>query len=55
LRNQRLVQSVDDIESITVDWEVGAAAVKTRRGIDLIVRRDQMKNTIASLLKYYRR
>ncbi|HEX5784273.1 MAG TPA: formate dehydrogenase accessory sulfurtransferase FdhD [Burkholderiaceae bacterium] len=34
LRNQRLVQSVNDIESITVDWEVGAAAVRTRHGID---------------------
>ena len=34
LRNQRLVDSVDDIESITVDWEVQAAAVKTRRGIE---------------------
>jgi FdhD protein len=33
LRNQRLVASVNEIESITVDWEVGAAAVKTRRGI----------------------
>ena len=33
LRNQRLVTSVYDIESITVDWEVGAAAVKTRHGI----------------------
>src|SRR3954464_13517299 len=33
LRNQRLVQSLDEIESITVDWEVDAAAVKTRRGI----------------------
>ena len=33
LRNQRLVSSVDDIESITIDWEVGAAAVKTRHGI----------------------
>ena len=33
LRNQRLVKSVSDIESITVDWEVGAAAVKTRHGI----------------------
>ena len=33
LRNQRLVQSVDDVQSITVDWEVGAAAVKTRQGI----------------------
>ena len=34
LRNQRLVKEVGDIESITVDWEVGAAAVKTRRGIE---------------------
>lgn len=33
LRNQRLVQSVEEVESITVDWEVGAAAVKTRQGI----------------------
>ncbi|MFC5521103.1 formate dehydrogenase accessory sulfurtransferase FdhD [Polaromonas jejuensis] len=33
LRNQRLVESVRDIESVTVDWEVGAAAVKTRHGI----------------------
>ena len=36
LRNQRLVPSLADIESITVDWEVGAAAVKTRSGIDHI-------------------
>ena len=34
LRNQRLVQSAADIESVTVDWEVNAAAVSTRRGID---------------------
>jgi FdhD protein len=33
LRNQRLVQSPDEIASITVDWDVDAAAVKTRRGI----------------------
>ncbi len=33
LRNQGLVQSAQEIESITVDWEVGAAAVKTRGGI----------------------
>jgi FdhD protein len=33
LRNQRLVRSLEEIESITVDWDVGAAAVKTRRGI----------------------
>lgn len=34
LRNQRLVKDVADIDSITVDWEVGAAAVKTRHGIE---------------------
>jgi FdhD protein len=33
LRNQRLVRSLEDIESVTVDWDVGSAAVKTRRGI----------------------
>ncbi len=39
LRNQRLVTAVDDIASITVDWEVGAAAVKTHAGIDHIEER----------------
>ncbi|MBC7547171.1 MAG: formate dehydrogenase accessory sulfurtransferase FdhD [Polaromonas sp.] len=33
LRNQRLVASVQEVESITVDWTVSAAAVKTRHGI----------------------
>jgi len=33
LLNQRLVRSAQDVESITVDWEVGAAAVKTHTGI----------------------
>lgn len=33
LLNQRLVASAADVESITVDWEVGAAAVKTRHGV----------------------
>ena len=31
LRNQRLVESPDDIASIQVDWETDSAAVKTRR------------------------
>ena len=31
VRNQRLVESPDDIESIQVDWETDSAAVKTRR------------------------
>lgn len=34
LRNQRLVENVADIDSITVDWDVQAAAVKTRAGIE---------------------
>ena len=34
LRNQRLVDSVADIDSITVDWDVQAAAVNTRAGIE---------------------
>jgi FdhD protein len=34
LRNQRLVDSVTEIESITVDWDVASAAVKTRAGIE---------------------
>ncbi|MDR7308734.1 formate dehydrogenase accessory sulfurtransferase FdhD [Rhodoferax saidenbachensis] len=33
LLNQRLVPDASAVESITVDWEVGAAAVKTHAGI----------------------
>ncbi|MEN9538146.1 MAG: hypothetical protein RLZZ126_381 [Pseudomonadota bacterium] len=33
LRNQRLVGSVHDVESVSVDWGVGAAAARTRNGI----------------------
>ncbi len=32
LRNQRLIASLHEVESITVDWDVNAAAVKTRSG-----------------------
>lgn len=39
LINQRLVQGVHEIESITVDWDVGAAAVVTRQGIARIEER----------------
>ena len=39
LRNQRLVKGVEEIHSITVDWDVGAAAVKTRSGIERIEER----------------
>ena len=33
LRNQRLIADAAEIESVTVDWEVNAAAVKTRNGL----------------------
>ncbi|MEN9586693.1 MAG: hypothetical protein RIT15_268, partial [Pseudomonadota bacterium] len=43
LLNQKLVTSSGDIESITVDWDAldegGAAAVKTRHGIEAIEER----------------
>lgn len=43
LRNQRLVDAVHEVESITVDWEVNAAAVRTRHGIDRIEERTANK------------
>ena len=33
LRNQRLVDSIDDIVSVQVDWEVNACSVTTRHGL----------------------
>lgn len=33
LRNQRLIDDVTDVESVTVDWDVGAAAVRTHAGV----------------------
>jgi FdhD protein len=39
LRNQRLVGALEAIESVTVDWDVGAAAVRTRDGIERIEER----------------
>jgi len=33
LRNQRLVDSIDDIVAVQVDWETNAVAVKTRSGL----------------------
>jgi FdhD protein len=35
LRNQRLVDSIDDVESVQVDWETEAAAVVTRKKKDI--------------------
>ena len=47
LLNQRLVQSAQDVESITVDWEVGAAAVKTRAGV-LNIAQKTAKRTVTT-------
>jgi len=33
LRNQRLVGSLEEIASVQVDWDVNAAAVRTRQGL----------------------
>ena len=33
LRNQRLIERAAQVESITVDWSVGAAAVRTHAGV----------------------
>lgn len=33
LRNQRLIERVQEVESVTVDWDVGAAAVRTHAGV----------------------
>ncbi len=43
LRNQRLIENLAEIESITVDWDVGAAAVKTRQGISDIEKRTEKR------------
>ena len=39
LRNQRLIESPHEVDSVTVDWDVGAASVRTRRGIERIEER----------------
>jgi FdhD protein len=33
LHNQRLISRVQEVESVTVDWDVGAAAVRTHHGV----------------------
>jgi FdhD protein len=43
LRNQRLVESIEEIASIQVDWDVGAAAVRTHAGIERIEERTARK------------
>jgi len=39
LCNQRLIERAEEVESVTVDWDVAAAAVRTRAGISNIEER----------------
>lgn len=43
LRNQRLVDSIDEIESVQVDWDVNAAVVTTYRGLADLEARTQKR------------
>jgi FdhD protein len=33
LRNQRLIEAIEDVVSVQVDWDVGAVAIATRHGL----------------------
>ena len=43
LRNQRLVESLQDIVSVQVDWDVNAVAVTTRNGLGDVSERMQQR------------
>ncbi len=47
LRNQRFIKNIEDILSVQVDWDVDAAAVITRNGIDDLAERTA-KRTITT-------
>jgi len=45
LRNQRLVDRIEDIVAVQVDWDVGAVVVKTRNGLADIEARTRKRTT----------
>jgi FdhD protein len=47
IRNQRLVNDLEDIESIQVDWETDSVAVKTKVSTESIAKRTE-KKTVTS-------
>jgi FdhD protein len=47
LRNQRLVENLEEIASVQVDWDVNAVAVTTRRGLTNVAERME-KRTVTT-------
>jgi FdhD protein len=45
LRNQRLVESIDDIVAVQVDWDTNSCAVKTRSGLKDLEARTAKRTT----------
>ena len=45
LRNQRLIERIEDIISVQVDWDVSAVAVKTRHGLADIEAKTKKRST----------
>ncbi|MBB4842038.1 FdhD protein [Paucibacter oligotrophus] len=48
LRNQGLIRAAQEIESITVDWEVGAAAVRSHAGLSQAWAQQSAKRTLTT-------
>jgi FdhD protein len=48
LRNQQLIGALDDVESVTVDWDVGAAAVNTSGGAGAYVQARTARRIVTS-------
>ena len=45
LRNQRLLERIEDIVSVQVDWDVAAVVVKTRRGLKDLAQKTKKRTT----------
>src|SRR5215472_5639825 len=45
LRNQRLVERIEDIVAVQVDWDVGAVVVKTRHGLADLEQKTKKRTT----------
>ena len=48
LRNQRLIQSLDDVLAVQVDWDVGAAAVTARPEVLALWKDAQQQRTVTT-------